>query len=193
MSSTKKSTWRDVSYKYCLDLLSTFFVHLSTSAHEPCMLPVTQCIWHWHQIAPYTYQTQLAFIKHQYFWRPDNKKSLSVQSVLSLTPFFFSLFLARSEGASLLDQSTQFPAIPCFTVSSWDIWGNIKARGLPSQIPQACWPGPWLISCKIHALLSQKTLDQGWRGWLIRGNIYLLCQLKLSAGGWGESGGCWHT
>lgn len=46
------------------------------------------------------------------------------------------------------------------------------------------WPGPWLISGKIHPLPSQKTLAQGWRGWLMRGSIYLPCQLYLSAGGW---------
>lgn len=124
----------------------------------------------------------------QYFWCSNNRNRLSMQSVFFLPLFHSSLpslclFIARSEGASLLDQSTQFPAIPCFTVSSWDIRGDIKARGLLSQIPHAGWPGSWLISCKIHALVSQKTLDQGWRGWLIRGSIYLLCQMNLSAGG----------
>lgn len=34
-----------------------------------------------------------------------------------------------------MDQSTQFPAIPCFTVSSRDIRGDIKARGLPLANP----------------------------------------------------------
>lgn len=72
-----------------------------------------------------------------------------------------------------------------FTVSSQDIQGDIKARGLPPhKSPPVCWSGPWLISGEIHPLLSQKTLDQGWRDWLMRGSIYLLCQLNLSAGGY---------
>lgn len=83
---------------------------------------------------------------------------------------------------TLLDQSPQLLAFPCFTVSSWDIWGDIKARGLPSQIPPVCRPGPWLISDKIHPLLSQKTLNQGWRDWLMRGSIFALSVEFVSRG-----------
>lgn len=75
--------------------------------------------------------------------------------------------------------------VVCFTVSSSrDIQEDIKESGLPSRIPQVSSPGSWLISDKIHPLLSHKTLDQGWRDWVMRGSVYLLCQLNMSAGGW---------
>lgn len=78
---------------------------------------------------------------------------------------------------------TQFPPFSCFTVSSWDIQRDIKARGLPLQIPPAWRPGTRLISQKIHPLLSQKV------GPRMKGSTderkyvqYLLCQFNLSAG-----------
>lgn len=151
-------------------------------------MTLTWYIRYWHQIAPYVSDTADFDLKKAIFLMLQQQEQAKHAICFFLSLFHSSLpslclFIARSEGASLLDQSTQFPAIPCFTVSSWDIRGDIKARGLLSQIPQAGWPGSWLISCKIHALVSQKTLDQGWRGWLIRGSIYLLCQMNLSAGG----------
>lgn len=93
--------------------------------------------------------------------------------------------MARSEGASALDQSTQFPASPCFyRVKPGYSRRHQSKRFTPHKSPPVCWSGPWLISGEIHPLLSQKTLDQGWRDWLMRGSIYLLCQLNLSAGGY---------
>lgn len=120
----------------------------------------------------------------QIFLQTNIFYALSFISHLPLITFFFVCWYWNPGGHLFCSPSSQFSAFSCCTESSWDIQGDIKAGGLPSQIPQVSRPGPWLISGKIHPVLSHKTLDQGWRDWLMRWSAYLLCRLNMSAGGW---------
>lgn len=129
---------------------------------------------------------------HSHFFSNEHTESGEIAwHYYNLFSYFLPIITFPVFGDSKVRRGISFGSVR--SISRWPLFllcqagifeATSKQEVYPSQIPPVCWPGPRLISDEIHPVLSQKTLDQGWRDWLMRGSVYLLCQLNLSAGGW---------